>query len=415
MSATKPLVIARFRPSNHMEGGQRCIQIKNQTVEYGASEATFKFDSIMDSDASQLEVFSVVQDIVKLVLDGYNGTILAYGQTGSGKTHTLIGEIHDEEQQGIVPRAVRLLSEGIIENDSGYAVDISVIEIYCEKIRDLLDYGKDNLQVKQDQLRGIYVENATEVPVSSEEQLVELMMLGLNNRAATATAMNANSSRSHCIVTIHVTKTLSNGWRQYGKLCLVDLAGSERQDKTLAEGQTIIEGNLINKSLSALGNVISALTDGKSSYVPYRDSKLTRVLQDSLGGNARMALLVCCSPCVENAAETLSTLRFGTRVQGITNTIQVNVKKSYADLEREVEQLKEEIERLKQSAPSQNKDQQPIVRQSVSVTAESQTPKIPKQKSVLNEFVKIRKHNLVWDLIIAMVIVAHLVIETYIL
>ena len=220
----------------------------------------------------------------------------------------------------------------------------------------------------QDRDRGIFVSDATELPVRSEAECVQLMQRGIANRAVSATAMNAGSSRSHCVVTLVVEKAYADGGRAASKLCLVvslcwlaafaawllhgmslasvfslscpghvlqttsaelppawqDLAGSERQDKTGAVGQTLTEGSLINKSLSTLSNVISALTDAKGgkAHVPYRDSKLTRVLQDALGGSARTALIICCSPSLFNDAETLSSLRFGTRAKSMQNSVQ---------------------------------------------------------------------------------------------
>ncbi|EFJ40297.1 Kif5 kinesin, partial [Volvox carteri f. nagariensis] len=272
-----------------------------------------------------------LRPVVEAALGGYNGTIMTYGQTGSGKTHTLIGRVSDAspEHHGVVPRAINHLAAGIAEagerDGADFQVILSVVEIYCERIRDLLEpspavsatAGADNLQVKQDAVRGVYIEGATELGVTDEQQLVDFMTRGLAQRAVSATSMNEASSRSHCIVTVRVNRTLQDGTLQVGKLVMVDLAGSERADRTHAAGTTLVEGSLINKSLSCLSNVIYALTEdsrgGKARHVPYRDSKLTRVLQDSLGGSARTVLIICCSPCLENAAETLSSLRFGSR------------------------------------------------------------------------------------------------------
>eukprot|EP00891_Asterochloris_glomerata_P002689 jgi/Astpho2/2689/gw1.00050.167.1_t len=242
---------------------------------------------------------------------------MAYGQTGSGKTHTLLGDLHHAQRRGIVPRAVSALAAGLVVRASpscSLQVTMSSLEIYCEKIRDLLDCSNSNLQVKQDPCRGITVAGATEVPISSQAEAMRVLQHGIANRAVASTAMNAESSRSHCIVTLAVQQMHTDGKTVYGKLCLVDLAGTERSGKTVARGQTLEEAKLINKSLSALGNVVNALTDAKKmGHIPYRDSKLTRVLQDSLGGSARTALIVCCSPSSEDAAETLSSLRFGSR------------------------------------------------------------------------------------------------------
>ncbi|KAL4452306.1 hypothetical protein ABPG75_007968 [Micractinium tetrahymenae] len=229
-------------------------------------------------------------------------------------------------------------------------VTLSVIEIYLERIKDLLDPSKDNLQVIQDPVRGITVAEATELPVANERDCVELMQRGIAARAVSATAMNAGSSRSHCVVYLVVERSYPDGRTEFGKLCLVDLAGSERQDKTQAVGLTTTEGSQINKSLSALGNVVNTLTDPRGkSHVPYRDSKLTRVLQDSLGGTARTVLIICCSPSQFNDAETLSSLRFGARAKGIQNSVQANAaRRTPEQLAKALAAAQAELEALKQ-------------------------------------------------------------------
>ncbi|KAI7845148.1 hypothetical protein COHA_001193 [Chlorella ohadii] len=313
-------VVLRVRPLNAREqsttAAARCL-----TVDEGGSSLQY-----VGRDPPPNAQFSFdrgLKDTVASVLEGCNATVFAYGQT----------------------------------------VTLSVIEIYNERIKDLLDPSKDNLQaggtgwraVVQDPIRGITVAEATELPVAGERDCVELMQLGIANRAVSATAMNAGSSRSHCIIYVIVEKAHADGRVEFGKLCLVDLAGSERQDKTGAVGQTATEGNLINKSLSALGNVVNALTDAKGGkHIPYRDSKLTRVLQDSLGGTARTVLVICCSPSLFNDAETLSSLRFGVRTKGIQNSVQANavrrtpeqLAKALAAAQAEVEALKAQVDRL---------------------------------------------------------------------
>jgi hypothetical protein len=256
-----------------------------------------------------------------------------------------------------VPRAVAELGRAIAADAANgqHDVKISVVEIYCERIRDLLSPAGtgDNLKVCQDAAQGVYIEGATQQPVTSGSQLVDTVGLGLAQRAVSATAMNEVSSRSHCVVQIIVQRLSPDGILQQGKLCMVDLAGSERQDKSLASGSALTEGSQINKSLSCLAKVINALTDDKIKHVPYRDSKLTRVLQDSLGGTAKTVLIICCSPAAENAAETLSTLRFGSRAKGVSNAVQVNqkldVKQMQAQLaatELKCQDLQEQLEGL---------------------------------------------------------------------
>ncbi|GMH36345.1 hypothetical protein BSKO_04213 [Bryopsis sp. KO-2023] len=343
-----PFSNAKALESECLWGG---VRVKVTFMGGGGDEKNmFTFDKLYDQGTSQGCVFEDVKHVVRSVLDGYNGTILAYGQTGSGKTHTLIGVMNDSELRGVVPRAVGELAAGIRSDDSGckYDVRASAVEIYCERICDLLDSRNYDLQVKQDSNRGIYVAGATEVSVVGEDQLVALMEGAIANRSVSATEMNSGSSRSHCIVYIMVEKQKCDGSIQYAKLCMVDLAGSERQAKTGATGVTLDEGILINKSLSALANVISALTDGKSKHIPYRDSKLTRVLQDSLGGTSKTTLIVCCSPCKDNAAESLSSLRFGSRAKGITNTVQLNVRSGGGSVERLLKEAKDYCEKLQE-------------------------------------------------------------------
>ena len=247
------------------------------------------------------------------------------------------GEIADPELKGIIPRCVEALFNAILEADENieFTFKVSYVEIYMEKIRDLLDnsHTKVNLNVREDKAKGIYIGDVTEVYVTSHDELLGIMAAGATNRATAATGMNEGSSRSHSVFTITVAqRNLSNSTVTTGKLVLVDLAGSETVRKSNATGQQLEEAKLINKSLSSLGNVINALTE-KSSHVPYRDSKLTRILQDSLGGNAKTVLVVAVSPSSFNASETVSTLRFGTRAKSIENKVSVNKTRSVEELE----------------------------------------------------------------------------------
>ncbi|KAF6263267.1 P-loop containing nucleoside triphosphate hydrolase protein [Scenedesmus sp. NREL 46B-D3] len=388
------VVCVRLRPSFSKETGVRCIRTEGeQDVTFtnpDRSLSSYRYDKVYGEESAQADVFKDCQHIVASVLNGYNGTILAYGQTGSGKTHTLIGSMSSPELQGIVPRAVQALGEGIAADTSGaeYEVRLSVVETYCERIRDLLDPSRDNLQVRtavgglpvggllvmQSPTGAIFVDGALEAQVGNEEQLVQVMHTGLAARTVAATCMNEASSRSHCIVTVTVEKCCPDGSVLVGKLKMVDLAGSERQDKTQTAGQTLVEGSQINKSLSALANVIYALTDaGNSSteggeggsgghpsvsakHVPYRDSKLTRILQDSLGGTSRTMLIICCSPCRENGPETLSSLRFGTRARGIKNKVAVNTRLSPELLQQQLAKANARIKELeKQLAEEQER------------------------------------------------------------
>ena len=252
------------------------------------------------------------------VLNGYNGTIFAFGQTGSGKTYTMFGpdDITCEEDKGIVPRASAHLF-GAIRDDPReiqYSIKASFLEIYKENIRDLLHPATPTLPVRESPTKGVYVEHLTEEYVSSEEDIAELIRLGEASRSVAATQMNARSSRSHSLFIIQVEqKNLADDSIKTGRLNLVDLAGSEKVGKTGATGNLLEEAKKINQSLSALGNCIHALTESHRGHVPYRDSKLTRILQESLGGNTKTTLVITASPHVFNAEETLGSLRFGAR------------------------------------------------------------------------------------------------------
>jgi kinesin family protein 5 len=218
------------------------------------------------------------------------------------------------------------------------------MEIYMERIRDLLAPQHDNLPIHEEKNRGVYVKGLLEIYVSSVDEVFEVMRRGGMARAVAATNMNQESSRSHSIFVITITqKNVETGSAKSGQLFLVDLAGSEKVGKTGASGQTLEEAKKINKSLSALGMVINALTDGKSSHIPYRDSKLTRILQESLGGNSRTTLIINCSPSSYNDAETLSTLRFGTRAKSIKNKAKVNAELSPAELKSMLAKAKTQI------------------------------------------------------------------------
>lgn len=291
----------------------------------------------MDTPQNDIFDFSI-RPTVDDILNGYNGTVFAYGQTGAGKSYTMMGsDIDDDVGKGIIPRIVEQIFASILTSPSNieYTVRVSYMEIYMERIRDLLVPQNDNLPVHEEKARGVYVKGLLEVYVSSVQEVYEVMRRGGTARAVAATNMNQESSRSHSIFVITVSqKNVETGSAKSGQLFLVDLAGSEKVGKTGASGQTLEEAKKINKSLSALGMVINALTDGKSTHIPYRDSKLTRILQESLGGNSRTTLIINCSPSSYNDAETISTLRFGVRAKSIKNKAKVNAELSPAELKQ---------------------------------------------------------------------------------
>ncbi|OUM58461.1 hypothetical protein PIROE2DRAFT_66605 [Piromyces sp. E2] len=273
---------------------------------------------------------STARPIVDSVLEGYNGTIFAYGQTGTGKTFSMVGDREKKELRGIIPNAFDHIFSYIGRGgpDKKYLVRVSYLEIYNETIKDLLKPKSGKLEIKESTEIGLYVKDLSNFVVKDVQEMDRLMTVGNKNRSTGETQMNAHSSRSHSIftITIEASEVDSDGQEHIraGKLHLVDLAGSERQTKTGATGDRLKEATKINLSLSALGNVISALVDRKSSHIPYRDSKLTRLLQDSLGGNAKTVMIATLSPASYNYDESLSTLRYANRTKNIKNKPKVN-------------------------------------------------------------------------------------------
>ncbi|CAI5941327.1 unnamed protein product [Closterium sp. NIES-65] len=301
----------------------------------------FTFDRTFYQDSSQQEVFSYVAlPVVQDALSAINGTVLAYGQTGAGKTHTMEGPnmlIDDPESSGILPRVAK--------------------EIFVRINADLYDVSKDNLVVKEDQTRGISIAGVTEIYVEGEKEMLQLLEVrcsltfcirSLDAHISLLTLFFQAAIKNRAVGATNMNQANVFGSSQVGKIYLVDLAGSEKVEKTGAEGRLLDEAKMINKSLSALGNVINALTSDKASHIPYRDSKLTRILQESLGGNSRTTLLCCCSPSTYNYAESVSTVRFGLRAKQIKNKPVANREVGRGELQRRLQDSELECELLRQ-------------------------------------------------------------------
>lgn len=332
------------------ERGSVIISDPRGNTNIGDGPRTFTFDHVFDSDSTQQEVYtSCARPLVDSVLGGYNGTIFAYGQTGTGKTHSMEGDRNNPQLRGIIPNAFEQIFSHIKHAGAGaqYLVRASYLEIYNEEIWDLLSPKAPKLEIKERTDTGVYVKDLSTHVIKDVEEAYKLMAIGNQNRSTAATNMNARSSRSHSIFTITVEcaepGTDGESHIRVGKLNLVDLAGSERQSKTGATGDRLKEAAKINLSLTALGNVISALVDGKSSHIPYRDSKLTRLLQDSLGGNSKTMMIATLSPASYNYDETLSTLRYANRAKNIKNKPKINEDPKDAMLR----EFQDEINRLK--------------------------------------------------------------------
>ncbi|XP_032248005.1 kinesin-like protein KIF17 isoform X2 [Phoca vitulina] len=361
MASESVKVVVRCRPMNQRERELNCQPVVTVDSARGqcfiqnpgaANEPPkqFTFDGAYYMDHFTEQIYNeIAYPLVEGVTEGYNGTIFAYGQTGSGKSFTMQGLPDPSSQRGIIPRAFEHVFESVqCAENTKFLVRASYLEIYNEDVRDLLGADtKQKLELKEHPEKGVYVKGLSMHTVHNVAQCEHIMETGWKNRSVGYTLMNKDSSRSHSIFTISIEiYAVDERGKDHlcaGKLNLVDLAGSERQSKTGATGERLKEATKINLSLSALGNVISALVDGRCKHIPYRDSKLTRLLQDSLGGNTKTLMVACLSPADNNYDETLSTLRYANRAKNIKNKPRINEDPKDALLR----EYQEEIKKLK--------------------------------------------------------------------
>ncbi|XP_050672881.1 kinesin-like protein Klp68D isoform X2 [Leptidea sinapis] len=352
-------VVVRCRPLSEREKKECYEEVVKVWPERGAvqvynpkgEDKLFTYDAAYDCNADTKTMYDeMVRPLVASVLDGFNGCVFAYGQTGTGKTHTMEGSPDDE---GIIPRAFHHIwahIENTASPDVTHLVSCSYVELYLEDVRDLLAKECKKLTIRGQELNGFYIPEMTSIVCKSAAEMVRVMRAGNRNRAAGRTDMNEHSSRSHAVflVTVETAHRDSNRIR-VGKLNLVDLAGSERQRKTNASADRLREASRINQALSSLGNVISALAEN-SPHVPYRDSKLTRILQDSLGGNSKTIMIANIGPAAYNYDETVTTLRYAHRAKAIKNKPVRNEDPKDAKLrefQAEIERLRSLIEQRK--------------------------------------------------------------------
>ncbi|KAL3055159.1 hypothetical protein OYC64_017959 [Pagothenia borchgrevinki] len=408
MAAASVKVAVRVRPFNSREIGKdsKCIiQMSGNTTtilnpKQPKENKSFNFDYSYWSHttpedisfASQLQVYKDIgEEMLLHAFEGYNVCIFAYGQTGSGKSYTMMGR-QEQDQEGIIP----LMCEDLFtkfndtnnDNSMSYSVEVSYMEIYCERVRDLLNpKNKGNLRVREHPLMGPYVEDLSKLAVTSYNDIQDLMESGNKARTVAATNMNETSSRSHAVFNIIFTQKKhdmdsENTSEKVSKISLVDLAGSERADSTGAKGTRLKEGANINKSLTTLGKVISALAEVDSApnknkkkkkvehHIPYRDSVLTWLLRENLGGNSRTAMVAALSPADINYDETLSTLRYADRAKQIRCNAVINEDPS----NRLVRELKEEVARLRDLLMAQGLGD--IIEMSTVMTGMSPSPSL---------------------------------------
>lgn len=342
------------------------------TAKKESDRKSYIFDSVFDPASGQKDVYqTIAKPVVDSVLEGYNGTILAYGQTGTGKTHTMIGG--PGELKGIIPRCMKdIFSTAKNSQTHSYQVKIGFLQLYMEVLQDLIRPDPNNpIRIREDSEEGIHLVGLNWIDVKSVSECMNLLSIGDKNRNVASTSMNSTSSRSHAVYMVKIEKRekaskeayetsgkLNNKSMTRSTLYLVDLAGSERVSKTKVSGTRLDEAKNINLALLALGNCIQALAEGKSKYIPFRDSKLTRLLEQSLGGNSKTSLIVTIGPSTFNYQESVSSLLFGSRAMKIQNTPMLNIKIDYKAL---CDKLQAELDRINDKANINNIDTDKII------------------------------------------------------
>eukprot|EP00871_Galdieria_phlegrea_P003206 jgi/Galph1/3887/GphlegSOOS_G2518.1 len=357
-------VVIRVRPLNTREKDTTlCLKVskdgRSVTIQDKGKPRQFTFDSIFSINEKQQNVFNnVAKPVIDSCFQGYNGTIFAYGQTGSGKTFTMQGPEESIQEHSVFEYIFDTIRKEKEEKGNiyiDYVVKCTYLQVYNETITDLLVPSKQNLNVREDSIKGIYVEDLTEEIVMDPEECYRALRKGVANRTVGATSMNQESSRSHGVFTVIIERMEQRPdgilSKRTSRLNLVDLAGSERQKLAKTSGQTLKEANNINRSLTVLGYVIMALVDasnGKERHINYRDSKLTFLLKDSLGGNAKTCMVATVSPSEINVEETLSTIKFAQRAKHIRNKAHINEQTTanVDQLQAEVKKLQEFIRQL---------------------------------------------------------------------
>lgn len=360
-------VVVRTRPTANFASKNLKIEIDQRTIEAFIPKDSaqglinnqqenwkFKFDEFLHNSTQEETYDIAARDIVHSVIEGYNGTVFAYGQTGAGKTYTMSGGSQNYKFRGVIPRAIsQLFAEMQNKPEFSYVVNASYSEIYNELIYDLLadvppSEQTGNIMIQDDPKYGIIVKGLSLVTCMNEEEALNQLFEGETSRTIAEHKLNKSSTRSHCVYTLHVecrSRVESSEKVVHSKLNLVDLAGSERTKKTGSEGLTLTEANFINKSLSYMEQVVIALSEKNRDHIPYRQSKLTYMLKDSLGGNSKTVMIANIWPEPDHMEETISTLRFATRMMRVSNEATINVELDPSQL---VERYKREIKDLKQ-------------------------------------------------------------------